>query len=266
MELQAEKSVLRRTARNPLEGNRSTWGRPGLPLRGGRPGDRRLSPATAFAALVSAAALVAVLSAPSCAGNGMSRAVQGTELREYNGETLESVRKFEENSIRGPQYVDISKYRLKISGLVDRPAELTYDEVLALPSRLEVVTTHCVEGWEVKTLWEGVPLTGLFAQAGVKPEATTVIFKCFDGYSTSLTTDYIKAKNVVLAYKVNGIPLPPDRGYPFAVVAEDKWGYKSARWVTSIELSTNAGFRGYWERRGYNNNGDLKGSMFERRP
>jgi len=260
-----DKATRRNVSSEPSHPIRGTAGAP-HPGPGRHHPYRRLTARAAVVALASAVVLVSVLSAPSCARNAMPQGVRGTELREYNGEQLESVRKFEENSIRGPQYVDVSKYRLKISGLVAKPAELTYDEVLALPPHLEVVTTHCVEGWQVKTLWEGVPLAALFAEAGVEPEATTVIFKCRDGYSTSLTTDYINAKTVILAYKINGLTLPPDRGYPFAVVARDKWGYKSARWVTSIELSKNANFRGYWERRGYNNNGDLAGSMFERRP
>ncbi len=64
---------------------------------------------------------------------------------------------------------------------------------------------------------------------------------------------------------MNGLTLPEARGFPFQVVAEDKWGYKWAKWVTSIELSDNPNFKGYWESRGYNNNGDHSGPMFEKR-
>jgi DMSO/TMAO reductase YedYZ molybdopterin-dependent catalytic subunit len=61
---------------------------------------------------------------------------------------------------------------------------------------------------------------------------------------------------------MNNITLLTERGYPFQLVAEDKWGYKWIKWVTEIELSDNNNYEGYWESRGYNNNGDLSGSKF----
>lgn len=62
----------------------------------------------------------------------------------------------------------------------------------------------------------------------------------------------------MLAYQSNGLPLPAEMGYPFIVVAEDKWGYKWARWVDWIELSDDPNYRGYWEQLGYSNEGDLE--------
>jgi DMSO/TMAO reductase YedYZ molybdopterin-dependent catalytic subunit len=213
-----------------------------------------------FAAL--AASLVGL------AGCGVDQAGQKTqtvEIREYKGERLDPIRKFEENSIRGPQHVDIAKYKLSIGGLVDKTLSLSYDEVLARRPVSRVTIIHCVEGWDVKILWEGVPLAGLFEEAGVKPGANTVIFRSADGYSTSLPLADILARNILLAYKMNGLVLPEERGFPLQVLAEDKWGYKWAKWVTSIELSDDPNFRGYWETRGYNNNGDHSGPMFEKR-
>jgi DMSO/TMAO reductase YedYZ molybdopterin-dependent catalytic subunit len=64
---------------------------------------------------------------------------------------------------------------------------------------------------------------------------------------------------------MNGLALPRDRGFPFEVAAEAKWGYKWARWVNEIELSDDPNFRGYWESRGYNNNGDYPGPIFGKR-
>ena len=60
------------------------------------------------------------------------------------------------------------------------------------------------------------------------------------------------------------VELPPERGFPFEVVAESKWGYKWVKWVTKIELSGDPNYRGYWESRGYNNDGDLSGPIFGR--
>ena len=82
------------------------------------------------------------------------------------------------------------------------------------------------------------------------------------GY-TSLDLSYIDNNNIIIALKDNDITLPSDRGFPFQVVAMGKYGYKWAKWVTRIELSSNTNFRGYWESNGYNNNGDVNGPEFE---
>jgi DMSO/TMAO reductase YedYZ molybdopterin-dependent catalytic subunit len=84
-----------------------------------------------------------------------------------------------------------------------------------------------------------------------------VIFYAQDGYSTSLPLSYIVSNNIMIAYKMNGVVLPPDRGYPFQLVAESKYGYKWIKWITQIEVSDDANYRGYWESRGYSNNADF---------
>jgi DMSO/TMAO reductase YedYZ molybdopterin-dependent catalytic subunit len=210
-------------------------------------------------------AIAALALAPAVTPGQEAAKGKAVELREYRGEKLDRIEKFPENSIDGPQRVDIRTYRLKVGGLVDRPLSLTYDEVLAKPAESRVIVIHCVEGWEFRVLWEGVPLTALIDAAGPKATANTVIFHSAEGYSTSLPLAYIRQKDILLAFKMNGLTMPEARGFPFEVAAEGKWGYKWARWVEGIELSDNPDFRGYWESRGYNNNGDLSGSMFERR-
>jgi DMSO/TMAO reductase YedYZ molybdopterin-dependent catalytic subunit len=188
----------------------------------------------------------------------------GQEIRSYQGETLDSMSAFFENSIKGPQKVDIDKYRLRISGLVNNPLELTYAQVLKdYPTVEKVITLYCVEGWQVKALWTGIPLPDILAQAGVKPGAKVVIFRSADGYSTSIPLDYVMDHKLMLAYKINGVTLPPERGYPFELVAEGKWGYKWIKWVNSIELSADVNFHGFWESRGYNQNGDLSGPIYQ---
>jgi DMSO/TMAO reductase YedYZ molybdopterin-dependent catalytic subunit len=180
------------------------------------------------------------------------------EVSEYQGENLGSINDFRENSIKGPQYVDIENYSLIISGLVNQEKVYTYDEVLDRQNYEKVVTLNCVEGWSVKILWEGVLLKGLLDEAGTRPEANTVIFHSYDGYSTSLPLDYIIDNNILLAYKMNGLTLPPERGFPFQVVAESKLGYKWAKWITGIELSDDANYTGYWESRGFSNEADVR--------
>ncbi len=185
--------------------------------------------------------------------------LNNVEVREYEGENLSLITDFRNNSIRGTPDINIKKYRLEIDGLVSEKKSLKYKNVLKYINYSKVVTLNCVEGWSVNILWEGVLLKDLLNDAGIKPETRTVIFHAADGYSSSLPLDYVLDRNIILAWKINGIPLPPDRGFPFQVIAEDKWGYKWVRWVTGIELSENADYRGYWEKAGYNIKGDLSG-------
>jgi len=182
------------------------------------------------------------------------------EVREYEGKRLNSVDDFRENSIKGPQQVDIDGYRLQVVGEVAKPLSLSYDEVVDRPLYEKVVRLNCVEGWSVDILWKGVLLSDLLEAADYKRDSKVVIFRCEDGYSTSLPLDFVVDRKILLANEMNGVELPAERGYPFQVVAEDKWGYKWAKWVTSIEVSDDTSFEGYWEQRGYDNDADLPSS------
>ena len=184
------------------------------------------------------------------------------EIKEYQGEKLGSINDFRENSIKGPQYVDKNSYRLEITGLVSTSTSYSYDDILKLPAYQKVVTLNCVEGWSVKALWEGVLIKDLLKNIDIKPEAKTIIFYAADGYSTSFPLDYVLQNNIIMADKLNGLVLPPSEGFPFQLVAEQKWGYKWIKWITKIELSSDTNYKGFWESRGYNNNGDLSGSKF----
>lgn len=199
----------------------------------------------------------------SCSGtDGISSATesryQEMEIREYKGAKLDPSIGPRDNSISGVQEVDISNYTLKVSGLVSKPASLAYDDVVALPAFEKLITLHCVEGWDATILWKGALLKDIIDKASAKSTANTVIFHSVDGYTTSLPIRDIIDKNIILAYSSNGIKLPASMGYPFIVVAEDKLGYKWARWVNEIELSDNPDYKGYWETRGYDNDADIK--------
>ncbi|MEI6308085.1 MAG: molybdopterin-dependent oxidoreductase [bacterium] len=198
-----------------------------------------------------------------CLASPEQQLLQAVEVRDYQGQRLDSVTSFRENSISGPQKVNLATYRLEVKGLVTKTLTLPYDQVLSqFPSFKKVVTLHCVEGWDATVLWEGPRLNDILQQAGVKPEANTVIFTAVDGYTTSLPLEFVVNRDLLLANKMNQIQLPADRGFPFELVAEEKWGYKWIRWVKAIELSANADYQGYWESRGYSNSGDLEQSYF----
>jgi len=190
--------------------------------------------------------------------------LEGVEVREYEGKNLSSINDFRENSIKGPQYVDRENYQLEITGLVDNPARYAYDEVIEDYKNYEkVVRLNCVEGWAVNILWEGVLVKDILTKAKALPEAKTVIFHAYDGYTTSFPLDYIMTNDILMAYKMNDVTLPPERGFPFQLVAESKWGYKWVKWITKIELSDDINYKGYWESRGYSNEGDLDKSFFD---
>ncbi len=179
------------------------------------------------------------------------------EINQYQGAHLDPAIGPRDNSIKGIQQVDTASYTLSIGGLVDHPLSLSYNEVRALDAHERLITLYCVEGWEATILWKGILLDELIAMAGAKPEAVTVIFGSVDGYTTSLPLQTIREKSLILAYGANGLDLPPAMGYPFIVVAEEKLGYKWARWVNSITLSDDANYKGFWEQAGYSNEAEV---------
>ena len=188
----------------------------------------------------------------------LPKALLPSEIQEYQGEDLSKINDFRENSIKGPQFIDIATYTLNVTGLVDDPLVYTYDDVLNHQKYEKVVTLHCVEGWSVKILWEGILLEDLFNEVGVQPNASVVILYAVDGYSTSFPIEYITDNNILLAYKMNGLEIPAERGFPFMLVSESQYGYKWIKWITGIELSNDVDYRGYWESRGYPNDASLR--------
>ena len=194
----------------------------------------------------------------STAATNEARGVENVEIREYEGQDLSSINDFYENSIIGPQYIDIETYRLAIRGLVQNELEYTYNDIIDNNQHfLKVVSLYCVEGWNVTILWEGIQLRDLLEETGVYSTASVVIFYAHDGYSTSLPLEYIIDNNIMIAYKMNNITLPPERGFPFQLVAESQVGYKWIKWITEIEISDDENFRGYWESRGFPNDANL---------
>jgi len=210
-------------------------------------------------------ALASIGTCENRAGEKEAKTPEPAEIIEYQGIKLSSVNDFRENSIKGPQYIKKDSYRLTISGLVDSARMYTYDEVIKRTNHKKVVTLNCVEGWSVTILWEGVLVKDLIQEVDVDSTANTVIFHAHDGYSTSFPLSYVMENDIIMAYRMNNLTMPPERGFPFQLVAEGKWGYKWVRWITEIELSADEDYRGFWESRGYSNDGDLNKDIFEER-
>ncbi len=125
----------------------------------------------------------------------------------------------------------------------------------------KVVKLDCVEGWDVTILWQGLLVSDLLNEAKPLPNGNTVIFYAYDNYTTSFPISYLNNNQILLAYKMNNVTIPPERGFPFMLVAESKWGYKWIKWVTKIEVSNNTTYKGYWESRGYSDTGDINQSF-----
>lgn len=206
-----------------------------------------------------------------CSGGGSTStsgsSVPGGEVEatEFQGVKLTPIRDQRNNALKGTQVIDRDSYVLTVDGLVEQPLALSYADLQSYDQESWLMDLNCVEGWSFTAKWTGPSLGAILDDAGVKPEAIIAIFYTGDvatGY-TSLELKYIIDNNILLALKLNDITLTPERGFPFQVVAKSKFGYKWAKWVTRIEVSADADFRGYWERGGYNNNADDDGPAFE---
>lgn len=184
------------------------------------------------------------------------------EVNDYQGQSLTPVNVYiryliehPDVAIAGIQHINRETYRLAITGLVNNPLNYTYDAIVNnFNSTLQVGTLPCVEGWSVTLLWQGVPITDLLRQAGVSPNANTLIFLASDGYSSSLPLQYVTQNNIIIAYKMNNLTLTDQTGWPLFLVAQNQYGYKWVEWLTEINVSNNSNYLGYWESRGYPNN------------
>lgn len=157
----------------------------------------------------------------------------------------------------GIPQIDIEHYRLRITGLVERIVEYSYDELLRLPQISIVADSHCVTKWSVKNVtWEGVPIKILAEKAGVKPTAKWVMFHCLDGYSTPVPIEDALVDNAIIALKINGRPLKLENGWPARPFIPHLYLWKSAKWLSVIEFIEKY-VDGYWEARGYHERGNV---------
>ena len=212
---------------------------------------------------VLAALALLMLAAPimSCKPRATPTPAGEVEATEFQGVMLTPINKQGTRAIYGPQVIDRDTYVLTVDGLVDNPLRLSYDDLQAYIQEDWLMNLNCVEGWGFIAKWTGPSLAAIFDDAKVRPEARIAIFHTVDvpqGYS-SLDVSYIRDQHIIIALKLNDITLPEDRGFPFQVVAKQKYGYKWAKWVTRIELSSDTSFRGFWESRGYSNNAEFGG-------
>lgn len=157
-------------------------------------------------------------------------------------------------------------YRLTVTGLVEKPLEIPLGQLKTMPARTQITRHDCVEGWSCIAQWTGVPLAAVLTEARPKVNARFAVFHCYDTLERSLTgevkyyesIDMIDALHpqTILAYGLNGSPLPVENGAPIRLRVERQLGYKMAKYVHTIELVDSfAGYGfgkgSYWADRGY---------------
>lgn len=154
-------------------------------------------------------------------------------------------------------------WRLMMGGLVNRPLALSLADLRALPARTQITRHDCVEGWSAIGQWTGVPLGSVLAQAQLAPEARFIVLFCADelergdgGYYESIDLMDAFHPQTLLAYELNGRPLPVANGAPLRLRVERQLGYKQAKYLMRIEAVARldgiaGGKGGYWEDRGY---------------
>lgn len=152
--------------------------------------------------------------------------------------------------------VDLGRWRFRISGLVEEPVELTYDQFMALPKTEITCDIHCVTTWSrFGNTFEGVPFSEVLKLVKPRPGATHAMVLAEYGFTTNLALEDLDRDDVLFAYKHDGKELTPDHGWPLRLVVPHLYFWKSAKWVRGLELM--AGDKpGFWESHGYHMRGD----------
>ncbi len=149
-----------------------------------------------------------------------------------------------------------AKFRLDIDGAVENRISLTLDEVYALPQAESVSDIHCVTQWSrYDNHWKGVAAATLLELVRPMPEAKHVVFHSHDGYTTNVRLDQFDQPDVFLVCEWEGTPITRQHGGPVRVLLPRLYLWKSAKWMRRIQF-TISDRPGFWEVRGYHNNGD----------
>jgi DMSO/TMAO reductase YedYZ molybdopterin-dependent catalytic subunit len=151
---------------------------------------------------------------------------------------------------RNQAYVDLVErafvdWRFEVGGLVDCPLSLTLTELRSFGPEHQVTQHKCIQGWSYTAAWQGVPLRALLDRCRPDPRARYILFRTFDekweepgrgDYYSVIDLDLARAPQSVLAYDMNGEPLPIAYGAPLRLRLENQLGYKMVKWIRSMEL------------------------------
>ncbi len=168
--------------------------------------------------------------------------------------------------------VDLTTWRLGFTGMVNRPFEVDFLELIDMPMVERHITIACVSnevgGDLIGTAkWLGVPLPVLLERAGVQPGATQIVGRSADGFTVGFPTEVaLDGRDTMVAVGMNGEPLPFEHGFPARLIVAGLYGYVSAtKWLTEVELATWDGFDAYWVPRGWSKEAPIKTQSRDRR-
>ena len=155
-----------------------------------------------------------------------------------------------------PPQLDTSDWRIQIFGLVDNPLELSWQDYLALTYQERAADFHCVTQWtRLNIRWSGVQAMLLIGLAQPTDLARFAMLHCADGYTTNIDIEALREPDVMFVSVKDGRPLDKDHGGPVRLVVPARYGWKSAKWVTGVEL-LGQDEPGFWEKNGYHMRGD----------
>ena len=163
--------------------------------------------------------------------------------------------------------IDVSTWSLQVSGLVNNPKTYTLDQLQALPLTEEYNTFECVSNLINGNLisngkWSGVKLTDLFNDVGgLQQSSQYVVFYSVDGYSVGIPVSRALMPDSMIAYQMNGVPLPQSHGYPLRAVIPGLYGMMSAKWLRKIQV-IDTSYMGYWQTRGWSDVGTVQTVSF----
>jgi DMSO/TMAO reductase YedYZ molybdopterin-dependent catalytic subunit len=160
--------------------------------------------------------------------------------------------------------VSVDDWQLRVTGMVDRPITLSFDELLERRLVEADVTLACVSNEVGGSLvgnarWLGVRLDDLLADAGVHPDADQIVGRSVDGWTSGFPLATLDGRDALVAVAMNGEPLPVEHGYPARLVVPGLYGYVSAtKWLTEVELTRFDRFDAYWVEREWSADGPIK--------
>ncbi len=151
---------------------------------------------------------------------------------------------------------DLTTWDFRVSGEVENPITLSWDEFAALPRADNVQDIHCVTRWSrFDTRFEGVHWREVAKLVHPKPSARFVVAHAEQGFTSNVPIEFLEDDLALLATEADGEPLTPEHGWPLRLVIPGKYFWKSAKWLRGLELRA-TDEPGFWERYGYHNDAD----------
>ena len=154
--------------------------------------------------------------------------------------------------------VDLASWTFAVTGEVEEPLSLDFDELRALPATEVTTDIHCVTRWSrFDARFKGVHWREVAALCRPKPSARFAIAQAEAGFTANVPLAALEDPNALIAYEADGEPLTPEHGWPVRLLIPTRYFWKSAKWLRGIELSP-VDRPGFWERYGYHNDADFR--------